>query len=193
MILQYRRVNNSQLVKISRYLSKHLRHQPDRLGIKLLPGGWVAVDELLAACKKNAFPISWTQLEEVVAKNDKQRFSFDSTGTLIRANQGHSVEVDLQLEPITPPDVLYHGTSAGAVTAIMQTGLSKMSRHHVHLSKDIAIARNVGARHGKPVVLAIDAAAMHQAGYTFYCSDNGVWLVDRVPPEYIQLYDRLEK
>jgi len=179
-------VNNSQLIKISKYLSKHLRHQPARLGIKLLPGGWVAVDELLNACAKNAFPISRTQLEEVVANNDKQRFSFDSTGTLIRANQGHSVEVDLQLEPATPPDVLYHGTGARTVAAIMQTGLCKMSRHHVHLSKDIAIARAVGARHGKPVVLIIDAAAMHQAGYTFYCSDNGVWLVDSVPPEYIQ-------
>lgn len=181
-------MNNSQLVKISRYLSKHLRHQPDRLGIKLLPGGWVAVDELLAACQKNAFPISWTQLEEVVANNDKQRFSFDSTGTLIRANQGHSVEVDLQLEPVIPPDVLYHGTGTGAVAAILQTGLSKMSRHHVHLSQDIAIARAVGARHGKPVVLAVDAVAMHQAGYAFYCSDNGVWLVDSVPSEYIQPY-----
>jgi len=179
-------VNNSQIIKISKYLSKHLRHQPERLGIKLLPGGWVAVDELLNACAKNAFPISRTQLEEVVANNDKQRFSFDSTGTLIRANQGHSVEVDLQLEPVTPPDVLYHGTGARAVAAIMQTGLCKMSRHHVHLSKDIAIARAVGARHGKSVVLVIDAATMHQAGYTFYCSDNGVWLVDSVPPEYIQ-------
>jgi len=182
-------MNNSQLVKISRYLSKHLRHQPDRLGIKLLPGGWVEVDELLAACKKNAFPISWVQLEEVVAKNDKQRFSFDSTGTLIRANQGHSIEVDLQLESTIPPEVLYHGTGANAIALIMQTGLSKMSRHHVHLSTDIATSRNVGARHGKPVVLAVDAAAMHQAGYIFYCSDNGVWLVDSVPPEYLQQFN----
>ena len=181
-------MNNSQLVKISRYLSKHLRHQPDRLGIKILPAGWVAVEKLLAACKKNAFPISWVQLEEVVAKNDKQRFSFDSTGTLIRANQGHSIEVDLQLEPTTPPEVLYHGTGAGAVSAIMQTGLCKMSRHHVHLSTDIATSRTVGARHGKPIVFAVDAAAMHQAGYVFYCSDNGVWLVDSVPPEYLQQF-----
>lgn len=179
-------MNNSHLVKISKYLSKHLRHQPDRLGIELLPGGWVAIDELLNACAKNAFPISRTQLEEVVANNDKQRFSFDSTGTLIRANQGHSVEVDLQLKPTTPPDVLYHGTGARTVAAIMQTGLCKKSRHHVHLSKDIMIARAVGARHGKPVVLVIDAAAMHQAGYTFYCSDNNVWLVDSVPPECIR-------
>jgi putative RNA 2'-phosphotransferase len=124
-------------------------------------------------------------LNEVVASNDKKRFSFDSTGTLIRANQGHSVEIDLQLEPAIPPDVLYHGTGHGAVEAILREGLCKMSRHHVHLSKDIATAKTVGARHGRPVVFAVDAAAMHEAGYTFYCSENGVWLVDSVPPEYL--------
>ncbi len=179
-------MNNSRLVKISKYLSKHLRHQPDRLGIKLAPGGWVAVDELIAACKKHSFPINRAELNEVVERNDKKRFSFDETGTLIRANQGHSVEVDLQLEPAVPPDVLYHGTGHGAVESIMHQGLCKMLRHHVHLSKDIETARKVGARHGRPVVFAVDAAAMHKGGYTFYCSDNGVWLVDRIPPEYLQ-------
>lgn len=178
-------INNSRLIKISKYLSRHLRHQPDRIGIKLAPGGWVAVDEVLAACKKHQFSISGAELNEVVANNDKKRFSFDSTGTLIRANQGHSVEVDLQLEPIFPPNVLYHGTSAGAVESILQTGLDKMSRHHVHLSSDITTAKAVGARHGKPVVFAVDVAAMHKAGFIFYCSDNGVWLVDHVPPEYL--------
>jgi putative RNA 2'-phosphotransferase len=179
-------MNNSRLVKISKYLSKHLRHQPERIGIKLAPGGWVAVDELLAACKKHSFPINRIELDEVVASNDKKRFSFDSTGTLIRANQGHSVEVDLQLEPAIPPDVLYHGTGQGAVEAILREGLCKMSRHHVHLSKDFATAKAVGARHGRPVVFTVDAAAMHEAGYTFYCSENGVWLVAGVPPEYLQ-------
>jgi putative RNA 2'-phosphotransferase len=179
-------MNNSHLVKISKYLSKHLRHQPDRIGLKLAPGGWVAVDELLAACQKNHFPITRAELNEVVTNNDKKRFSFDSTGALIRANQGHSTEVDLQLEPVSPPDVLYHGTGHKAVDAILQTGLNKMSRHHVHLSADIATAKTVGARYGKPVVFIVDAAAMHEAGYTFYCSDNGVWLVDHVPPEYLQ-------
>jgi putative RNA 2'-phosphotransferase len=178
-------MNNSRLVKISKYLSKHLRHQPERIGIKLAPGGWVSVDELLAACKNHSFPINSAELNEVVASNDKKRFSFDSTGTLIRANQGHSVEVDLQLEPAIPPDVLYHGTGHGAVEAILREGLCKMSRHHVHLSKDIATAKTVGTRHGRPVVFAVDAAAMHEAGYTFYCSENGVWLVEHVPPEYL--------
>ena len=179
-------MNNSRLVKISKYLSKHLRHQPDRLGIKLAPGGWVAVDELLAACAKNSFLISKAQLNEVVENNDKKRFSFDSTGTLIRANQGHSVEVDLQLEPAIPPNVLYHGTGHAAAQSIRQTGLCKMSRHHVHLSQDIQTAIKVGTRHGRPVVFAVAAAAMHSSGYIFYCSDNGVWLVDHVPPEYLQ-------
>ncbi|MDZ7958488.1 MAG: RNA 2'-phosphotransferase [Aulosira sp. DedQUE10] len=179
-------MNNSRLLKISKFLSKYLRHTPEDIGIKLAPGGWVAINELLTACAKNKFLITRQELELVVELNDKQRFSFDSTGTLIRANQGHSVEVDLQLEPDVPPDVLYHGTAKKSVELILQTGLSKMSRHHVHLSKDIATAQNVGARHGKPVVFAVDAAAMHQAGYNFYCSDNGVWLVDNVPLEYLQ-------
>ncbi|KAB8332404.1 RNA 2'-phosphotransferase [Scytonema tolypothrichoides VB-61278] len=179
-------MSDSRLVKISKYLSKHLRHTPGAIGIKLAPGGWVGVDELLTACAKNQFPLTRQELQVVVELNDKKRFSFNSTSTLIRANQGHSTEVDLQLEPVVPPDVLYHGTGHKSVESIMQTGLCKMSRHHVHLSKDIATAQIVGARHGKPVVLLVDTAAMYQAGYTFYCSDNGVWLVDSVPPEYLQ-------
>ncbi|MBD2436636.1 RNA 2'-phosphotransferase [Nostoc sp. FACHB-110] len=179
-------MDNQRLVKISKFLSKHLRHQPESLGITLAAGGWVKVDELLAACAQHQFPISRDELAAVVATSDKKRFSFDSTGNLIRANQGHSVEVDLQLLAVVPPDILYHGTGEKSVESILQTGLCKMSRHHVHLSRDIATAKTVGTRHGKPVVFAVDAAAMHQAGYTFYCSDNGVWLVDAVPPEYLQ-------
>ena len=179
-------MNNSRLVKISKYLSKHLRHTPEQIGIKLAPGGWVAVDELLVACKKHSFPIHRIELNEVVAQNDKKRFSFDSTRSLIRANQGHSVEIDLELEPVIPPDVLYHGTGHGAVEAILREGLCKMSRHHVHLSSDITTAKKVGIRHGRPVVFSVNAAAMHEAGHTFYCTENGVWLVDRVPCEYLQ-------
>jgi putative RNA 2'-phosphotransferase len=179
-------MDNRRLIKISKYLSKHLRHQPERIGLKLAVGGWVSVDELLGACAKHFFPLNRAELDEVVARNDKKRFSFDSTGTLIRANQGHSVEVDLQLEPAIPPDVLYHGTEQGAVEAIMQMGLCKMLRHHVHLSSDMATARAVGARHGRPVVFAVDATRMYMAGYTFYCSANRVWLVDHVPPKYLR-------
>ncbi|MGK7877256.1 MAG: RNA 2'-phosphotransferase [Xenococcaceae cyanobacterium] len=181
-------MNNSRLVKISKYLSYHLRHHPDKLGLQLAPGGWVSVDKLLTACREHKFPINRTQLNEVVERNDKKRFSFDTSGTRIRANQGHSVEVDLHLEPLVPPDVLYHGTREGAVKSILDQGLCKMSRHHVHLSTDIATARNIGKRWGCPVIFAVDAASMHKAGYTFYCSDNGVWLVDWVPPEYFKQY-----
>ncbi len=178
-------MNKNRLIKVSKYLSKHLRHQPERIGIKLAAGGWVAIDELLEACRKNKFPVTRTDLEEVVATNEKKRFSFDSTGTKIRANQGHSVEVDLQLLPSVPPDVLYHGTGHKTVEIILQNGLSKMSRHHVHLSCDIGTARKVGARHGKAVVFEINAAQMYQADFVFYCSENGVWLTDNVPAEYL--------
>ncbi len=179
-------MNDSRLVKISKYLSRHLRHQPERIGIALEPGGWVKVDELLTACQKNQFNISRQELELVVEQNDKKRFSFDETGAYIRANQGHSVEVDLHLEFQVPPNVLYHGTGHKSVESIFSQGLLKMSRHHVHLSADIETAKKVGARHGKPVVLIVDAATMYEDGFSFYCSVNGVWLVDNVPPEYLE-------
>ena len=178
-------MTDERLVKVSKYLSKHLRHQPERLELTLEPGGWVAVYDLLIACAAHSFRISRAELDEVVTKNSKQRFSFDATGQKIRANQGHSVEVDLQLEPAAPPDILYHGTGHRTADVIQREGLDKMDRHHVHLSKDIATAQNVGARHGRPVVFAVDATAMHQAGHTFYCSANGVWLIDHVPPEFL--------
>ncbi|WP_353930511.1 RNA 2'-phosphotransferase [Okeanomitos corallinicola TIOX110] len=180
-------MNNYRLVKISKYLSKHLRHTPEKIGLKLADGGWVAVDELLAACAKNKFMITLEELKEVVINNDKKRFSFDDTLTLIRANQGHSTEVDLQLKRLTPPDVLYHGTGENSVESILRTGLAKMSRHHVHLSSDIGTAKIVGARHGKPVIFIVNAAKMSQAGHIFYCSDNDVWLVDHVPVKYLKL------
>jgi putative RNA 2'-phosphotransferase len=174
-----------RLVKISKYLSKHLRHQPHRIGLELDPGGWVDVDRLLEACSRHHFPITRVELVEVVAQNDKQRFAFDPSGTRIRANQGHSVEVDLQLEPVTPPPLLYHGTGHRSAEAIARAGIMRMARHHVHLSSDIATATAIGARHGRPVVFEVDAAAMHRDGFLFYRSANGVWLVDRVPPEYL--------
>ena len=179
-------MDERRLVKISKFLSKHLRHEPEGLGLTLAPGGWVKVDDLLAACKNRNFIFTLDELKEMVAKNDKQRFSFDPTGTLIRANQGHSTEVDLQLETAVPPDVLYHGTGQKSVPAILTGGLKKMSRHHVHLSRDVETARKVGARHGAPVVFVVDTKAMIAAGFEFYCSENGVWLVDSVPPDYLR-------
>jgi putative RNA 2'-phosphotransferase len=186
-------MNQSRRVKVSKYLSLHLRHKPERLGLELAEGGWVRIDELLAACARNRFAaprnrfaLTRAELDEVVSTSDKQRFSFDPTGTLIRANQGHSVEVDLQLEPATPPAVLYHGTAAHNLESIRAAGLHKGGRHHVHLSPDVETARKVGQRHGEPVVLAIDAAAMSRDGCVFYRSANGVWLVDAVPPRYLR-------
>ncbi|MET0647371.1 MAG: RNA 2'-phosphotransferase [Pyrinomonadaceae bacterium] len=179
-------MDDKRLVRISKYLSLHLRHEPERLGLELAPGGWVGVEELLDACARRGFPVSREELGEVVARNDKRRFSFDEASQRIRANQGHSVEVDLQLERSEPPPVLYHGTgerSAGTITA---EGLRRMSRHHVHLSSDAETARRVGARHGRPVVFAVDAARMVGAGHEFYVSANGVWLVERVPAEYLR-------
>ncbi len=175
----------TRLIKISKYLSKHLRHQPERLGLQLAPGGWVPVADLLRACARHGIAISRAELEEVVANNDKQRFAFDRSGTLIRANQGHSVPVDLQLEPLPPPPLLYHGTTERYVDPILRDGLLRMNRHHVHLSSDVAQARKVGSRRGRPVVFAVDAAAMHVDGFLFYRSTNGVWLTEHVPPCYL--------
>lgn len=173
----------------SKFLSKHLRHQPAAIGLELAVGGWVSVDDLLAALERHGMPLSRAELDEVVRLNNKQRFSYDEQGTRIRANQGHSIEVDLQLVPQTPPDVLYHGTSERAVASIQAQGLQRMRRHHVHLAADVATARTVGARHGRPVVLVVAAAAMVAAGYTFYRSANGVWLVAHVPPTYLHLLE----
>ena len=181
-------MNDARLVKISKYLAKHLRHDPEGLGLTLAPGGWVAVDDLLAACAKRHMTNSPAELAEVVEKNSKQRFSFDDTGTRLRANQGHSVIVDLQLAPAAPPDVLYHGTGHLSAPIIAREGLNRMNRTHVHLSPDTATARAVGARHGRPVIFPVNAAAMAAAGYLFFCSDNGVWLTDTVPPEFLFAY-----
>ncbi len=180
-------MNETRLIKVSKFLSKHLRHDPEGLELVLALGGWVGVDDLLAACARRRFGLSRAELEEVVAQNSKQRFSFDPTGALIRANQGHSVEVDLQLPPTAPPAVLYHGTGHQTAELIARTGLDKMRRHHVHLSADPETARVVGARHGRPVLFAVDAAAMIQAGHLFYRSDNGVWLTGAVPPEFLRV------
>lgn len=180
-------MDDTRRVKISKYLSKHLRHQPERLGLELQTGGWVEVAMLLEACARAHFPITAAELAEVVASSDKQRFALDDSSTRIRANQGHSVEVDLQLEQRDPPAILYHGTPERSVPIILEQGLSKMARHHVHLSATVAEALKVGSRRGRPVVLQVNAAGLHAAGGVFYLSANGVWLVDQVPPAYLRV------
>ena len=151
-------MDDKRRVKVSKYLSKHLRHAPERLGLTLGPGGWVAVDDLLQACADHNFAVSADELREVVESNEKQRFAFDETGAMIRANQGHSVTVDLELVPTAPPELLFHGTGEGSVESILRTGLERRNRHHVHLSLDQETARRVGMRHGKPVIFTVTAS-----------------------------------
>jgi putative RNA 2'-phosphotransferase len=174
-----------RLITISKYLAKYFRHAPDELGLTLRPGGWVSVDDLLAAAGRNGFRISYDELTDYVETNHKRRFSFDETGDLIRADQGHSVEVNLQLDEKEPPEVLYHGTVERFLSAIRAEGQKKGRRHHVHLSKDTDTARKVGARRGKPVILVVDAEGMHRYGFRFFLSANGVWPTDAVPPGYL--------
>ncbi|MDH6226108.1 RNA 2'-phosphotransferase [Streptomyces sp. MJP52] len=179
--------DDRRMVKVSKYLSRHLRHQPDRIGITLDPGGWVEIDALLAAAAAHGFPIGRDELDHAVAANDKRRFAVE--GTRIRASQGHTVEVDLGLEPAAPPPFLYHGTVARNLDPIRAEGLRPMSRHDVHLSADRETATRVGARRGRPVVLTVDSGAMHRDGHVFHRSANGVWLTRAVPPEYLRFQE----
>lgn len=180
-------MDEQRLVTIGRYLSEHLRHRPDRLGITLAPGGWVAIDELLTACRRAGFAPTRDEPAGVVERNDKQRVGLDPSATRIRANQGHSVEVDLQLAPSVPPEVLYHGTASTTVATILDHGLHPMGRHQVHLSTDMVTATKVGARHGSPVVLRVAAGRMHATGTVVVRSANGVWLVDHVPARDLEV------
>ncbi|AXE87136.1 RNA 2'-phosphotransferase [Streptomyces sp. Go-475] len=180
-------MNERRTVKVSKYLSKHLRHQPERIGLVLDEGGWVEIDALIAAAAAHGFRFTRDELDHVVAANDKRRFAVE--GTRIRASQGHSVEVDLGLPPATPPADLYHGTVARALDAIRAEGLRPMNRHAVHLSPDRETATRVGVRRGRPVVLEVDAAAMHRDGHVFHVSANGVWLTQAVPPGYLRFPD----
>jgi putative RNA 2'-phosphotransferase len=173
------------LVRISKFLSKHLRHAPEAIGITLEPGGWVKVDTLLEASAKHEMRISRETLEQIVLESDKQRFGFDETNTRIRANQGHSTNVELEFESLEPPETLYHGTATRFLPSILETGLQRMKRHHVHLSSNLETAAKVGARHGKLAMLEVNARAMVEAGFVFYRSENGVWLVDDVPVKFL--------
>lgn len=177
-------MDQSKRTRISKFLSYALRHRPDAFGIELEPGGWIDVETLLRAAAGRGKRIRIDELQTVVGECPKQRFTLD--GGRIRANQGHSVDIELELNPTPPPAVLYHGTHHRAVDAILVEGLRKMARHHVHLSADVATARAVGARRGRPVVLRIDAAAMAAGGHDFFVSTNGVWLVDDVPPQFLR-------
>jgi putative RNA 2'-phosphotransferase len=175
-----------EMVRWSKFLSLVLRHDPERIGLELDEGGWVLVDDLLAAWARHGDGISREELERVVATSDKKRFSISPDGLMIRANQGHSVSVELGLEPVKPPELLYHGTVERFLGSIRRKGLRRGERHHVHLSHDEATARRVGRRRGRPVVLVVEAGRMHRDGLEFFRSANGVWLTESVPPEYLR-------
>lgn len=172
--------------QVSKLLSLILRHEPGKIGLtELEPGGYVSVETLLAGLPRHGVRLTREELEAIVAASDKQRFSFDATGTRIRCNQGHSVPVDLQLSPDVPPETLFHGTPEKSVDAILREGLKKMARHAVHLSPDAETATRVGSRRGSPVILTVASGQMHADGFVFYRSENGVWLVDSVPARYL--------
>jgi putative RNA 2'-phosphotransferase len=179
-------VNDRRRIHISKYISKHLRHAPEAIGLTLGDGGWVPVAALLSASAKNGFTISPDELAYVVKHCEKQRFAINEAEQLIRANQGHSVDVELDLEPLTPPEVLYHGTATRFREPILSSGLIKMSRQHVHLSAELATAVAVGKRHGSPMVFAVDTMSMSRDGFVFFRAANGVWLTDHVPSRYLR-------
>jgi putative RNA 2'-phosphotransferase len=177
------------LIKISKFLSLVLRHRPERIGLVLDREGWADIGELIAKATAHGVSLTREAVLHVMATSDKQRFALDAKAERIRANQGHSVDVDLGLEPTEPPPVLFHGTARAFVASIRVSGLRPGSRRHVHLSPDEATATKVGRRHGKPVVLRIHSGRMWSAGAEFYRSANGVWLTLTVAPQFIEFPD----
>lgn len=173
-------------VRLSKFLSLILRHKPETIGLRPDEQGWVEVNALLIALNERGMSVDLALLQRVVDINDKRRFAFSDDGLRIRASQGHSIAVDLALPAVVPPAVLYHGTAVRFLDSIRVHGLRPASRRHVHLSADVVTALQVGARHGSPIVLTVDAAAMHGGGLLFYRSANGVWLTDTVPPVYLR-------
>jgi len=178
-------MNENREKKISKSLSYWLRHNPEQIGIELNEGGWTNIDILIENAKSK-IDFDFDDLKYVVNNNDKKRFSISEDLIMIRANQGHSVSVDLKLDEVIPPQILYHGAPVGVVDIIMREGLKKMSRHHVHLSPDKETAAIVGSRRGKFTILEVEAMRMRADGYKIYKSENGVYLTDEVPVKYIK-------
>jgi len=175
-------------IQLSKFLSFVLRHKPDAIGLVLDAQGWAGIAELIERANAAGTQFSREDLLYVVETSDKKRFSISADGLRIRAAQGHSISVELGLMPIEPPPVLYHGTATRFIEAILSQGLKPQTRQQVHLSIDEPTARRVGQRHGKPVILEIDARRMHAEGFKFCRADNGVWLTDQVPPEFLTRY-----
>lgn len=173
--------------KTSVFISLILRHKPEVIGISLDNHGWADVNELIAGINATGkYQIDMPMLEEIVRTDNKQRYSFNEDKTKIRANQGHSIQVDVELKEVQPPELLYHGTGEKYVESIRKEGLISKSRLYVHLSKDLETAVNVGSRHGKPHIFTVHTGAMYRNGFVFYLSENGVWLTKTVPTEYLE-------
>lgn len=173
-------------VRISKFLSYVLRHDPGAIALELQPGGWADVEALLAGAQEAGRDIQRQDLHHVIDRSDRQRFEFNAEGSAIRARYGHSLSVDLELEPRRPPEFLFHGTARRFLDSILETGLHPQGRTWVHLSPDPETAAKVGARHGKPIVLRVEAGRMSGEGRSFYQAGTGVWLTDRVPPEFVE-------
>lgn len=173
--------------RLSKFLSLILRHQPEKLDITLDANGWGSVSEIIQKMNDRGMNVDLDQVVAVVENNDKQRFSLSHDHQRIRANQGHSIKVDLELTPQEPPEILFHGTATKNLASIRANGLSPGNRQHVHLSWDEETAVKVGQRHGKPVVLKIRAGDMHREGHVFFLSENKVWLTGLVPPGYLEV------
>lgn len=174
------------LKQLSKFLSLVLRHKPEEIDMSMDANGWVNVDELIDKCQAKGWEMTFETLDNLVITNDKQRFAFNEDYSLIRARQGHSVNIDLQLQATEPLEFLYHGTVEKFIGAIQTNGLQKMQRQHVHLSKDLETAMKVGSRRGKPIILKIKAREMYRNGFSFFLSENGVWLCEQVPSQYIE-------
>ena len=177
--------NTREEKRISKFLSFVLRHHPEHIGITLDENGWTDVETLLEKVNHHNIPLTFDLLKHIVDTNAKKRFAFNESLDKIRASQGHSIDVELGYTPQQPPEILYHGTAEKWVSAILETGLQKQSRHHVHLSADMETAKNVGQRHGRVVVFEVLAGEMFEEGIEFFVSANGVWLTDHVPVKYL--------
>jgi putative RNA 2'-phosphotransferase len=182
-------ISDKEIRHISKFLSLVLRHQPQLIGIRLDQNGWTSVDELIRRSNEYGVKFDKDLLHHVVATNSKKRFAINETGDKIRASQGHSIKIELGYISQQPPEILYHGTAEKFVPSILQTGLEKRNRQHVHLSADFSTAIQVGQRHGKPFVFRILAVQMYYDNFVFYISENGVWLTDHVPPNYLRAVD----
>ena len=176
---------SDRLKHISKLMSLVLRHKPEEIGLTLDENGWANVEELISKINAKGINVTNDIIREVVSTNDKKRFAFNEDKTKIRASQGHSIEVELNLIERIPPEILYHGTATRFLESILQKGLQRQSRQHVHLSTTVETATSVGSRHGKVVILSIDAKRMQNDGFKFYLSENNVWLTELVPVQYI--------